>query len=108
VGAHWLPAWSPPCPTDFPCQPTATHPAPVVLVHGTFEGAADNWATASPKFKAAGYFVFALEYGNRGTGDIAASAGQLQRFVDAVLAATGAHKVSMVGPSQGGRVARWV
>ncbi|HEX6621072.1 MAG TPA: triacylglycerol lipase, partial [Solirubrobacteraceae bacterium] len=89
-----LPAVSPPGANDFTCKPSAAHPAPVVLVHGTFEGAADNWATASPKFKAAGYCVFALEYGNRGTGDIAASAGQLARFVDAVLGATGAHQVS--------------
>ena len=87
-----LPAVSPPGANDFTCKPTASHPAPVVLVHGTFEGAADNWATASPKFKAAGYCVFALEYGNRGTGDIAASAGQLARFVDAVLGATGARQ----------------
>jgi triacylglycerol esterase/lipase EstA (alpha/beta hydrolase family) len=102
-----LPAVSPPGANDFTCEPTAAHPAPLVLVHGTFEGAADNWATASPKFKAAGYCVFALEYGNRGTGDIAASAGQLERFVDAVLAATGARKVSMVGHSQGGMMPRY-
>ena len=102
-----LPAVSPPGANDFTCKPTTAHPAPVVLVHGTFEGAADNWATASPKFKAAGYCVFALEYGNRGTGDIAASAGQLQRFVDAVLGATGARKVSMVGHSQGGMMPRY-
>ena len=43
-----LPAVSPPGANDFTCQPTAAHPVPVVLVHGTFEGAADNWATASP------------------------------------------------------------
>jgi triacylglycerol lipase len=102
-----LPAVSPPGANDFTCRPTAAHPAPVVLVHGTFEGAADNWATASPKFKAAGYCVFALEYGNRATGDIAASAGQLERFVDAVLAATGARRVSMVGHSQGGMMPRY-
>jgi triacylglycerol lipase len=53
-----------------------------VLVHGTFEGATDSWLTVSPQIKAAGYCVFALEYGNRGTGDITASAGELQRFVD--------------------------
>jgi triacylglycerol esterase/lipase EstA (alpha/beta hydrolase family) len=102
-----LPATSPPGANDFTCKPAAAHPSPVVLVHGTFEGATDNWATVSPQIKAAGYCVFALEYGNRGTGDIAASAGQLQRFVDAVLAATGAKKVSLVGHSQGGMMPRW-
>src|SRR3954454_11949867 len=102
-----LPAVSPPGANDFTCKPTAAHPAPVVLVHGTFEGAADNWATASPKFKAAGYCVFALDYGNRATGDISTSAGQLARFVDAVLAATNATKVSLVGHSQGGMMPRW-
>src|SRR5512132_2153129 len=102
-----LPTTSPPGANDFTCKPTAAHPSPVVLVHGTFEGATDNWSTASPKFKAAGYCVFALEYGDRGTGDIAASAGQLERFVDAVLAATGARKVSMVGHSQGGMMPRY-
>src|SRR3954452_15783804 len=102
-----LPAVSPPGANDFTCKPTAAHPAPVVLVHGTFEGATDNWSTVSPQINAAGYCVFALDYGNRGTGDIAASAGQLQRFVDAVLAATGAKKVSLVGHSQGGMMPRW-
>jgi len=102
-----LPATSPPGANDFSCRPTAAHPAPVVLVHGTFEGAFDNWATFSPKLKAAGYCVFALDYGDRGTGDIAVSAGQLKRFVDAVRAATGAKKVSLVGHSQGGMMPRY-
>ena len=102
-----LPAISPPGANDFTCQPSAEHPEPVVLVHGTFEGAADNWATVSPQLKAAGYCVFALDYGDRATGDIATSAGQLSRFVDAVLAATGAHKVSLVGHSQGGMMPRY-
>src|SRR3954466_12349350 len=82
-----LPSVSPPGANDFTCRPSAEHPEPVVLVHGTFEGAADNWATVSPELKAAGYCVFALDYGDRATGDIATSAGQLSRFVDAVLAA---------------------
>jgi triacylglycerol lipase len=102
-----LPSTSPRGSNDFTCRPSAAHPAPVVLVHGTFEGATDNWSTVSPQIKAGGYCVFALEYGNRGTGDIAASAGQLARFVDAVLAATGARKVSLVGHSQGGMMPRW-
>jgi triacylglycerol esterase/lipase EstA (alpha/beta hydrolase family) len=102
-----LPAVSPPGANDFSCRPTAAHPEPVVLVHGTFEGAGDNWATFSPKLKSAGYCVFALDYGDRGTGDIAASAGQLKRFVDAVLAATATRKVSLVGHSQGGMMPRY-
>jgi triacylglycerol esterase/lipase EstA (alpha/beta hydrolase family) len=105
--ADLLPATSPPGANDFTCRPPAAHPAPVVLVHGTFEGATDNWSTVSPQLKAAGYCVFALEYGDRGTGDIAASAQQLARFVDAVLGATGARRVSLVGHSQGGMMPRW-
>jgi triacylglycerol esterase/lipase EstA (alpha/beta hydrolase family) len=101
-----LPAPPPPGANDWSCRPTAAHPSPVVLVHGTFEGAYDNWFDVSPQIKAAGYCLFALEYGDRGTGDIAASAGQLARFVDAVLAATRARKVSMVGHSQGGMMPR--
>ena len=102
-----LPAVSPPGANDFSCHPSAEHPAPVVLVHGTFEGALDNWSTVSPQLKNAGYCVFALDYGDRGTGDIAVSAGELARFVDAVLAATGAHRVSLVGHSQGGMMPRY-
>jgi triacylglycerol esterase/lipase EstA (alpha/beta hydrolase family) len=101
-----LPSVSPPGANDFTCRPSAAHPAPVVLVHGTFESAADNWSTVSPQLKSAGYCVFALEYGNRATGDISESAGQLKRFVDAVLGATGAHRVSLVGHSQGGMMPR--
>ena len=101
-----LPTVSPPGANDFTCRPSSAHPAPVVLVHGTFEGAADNWSTVSPQLKSAGYCVFALEYGDRGTGDIAESAAQLKRFVDAVLGATGARKVSLVGHSQGGMMPR--
>jgi triacylglycerol lipase len=102
-----LPSVSPPGANDFTCVPSAAHPAPVVLVHGTFEGALDNWATVSPQLKSAGYCVFALEYGDRATGDIATSASQLDRFVDAVRAATSARKVSLVGHSQGGMMPRY-
>jgi triacylglycerol esterase/lipase EstA (alpha/beta hydrolase family) len=105
--ADLLPAASPAGANDFTCRPSAAHPAPVVLVHGTFESAADNWALVSPQIKAAGYCVFALDYGDRGTGDITTSAGQLARFVDVVLGATGARRVSLVGHSQGGMMPRW-
>jgi len=48
----------------------------------------DNWQAASPVLANHGYCVFAFKYGGacpaadfQGTGDIAASAGQLASFV---------------------------
>jgi triacylglycerol esterase/lipase EstA (alpha/beta hydrolase family) len=97
---------SPPGANDPSCKPTAAHPDPVVLVHGTFENQA-MWALLSPQIKAAGYCVFALDYGNSATGDIPTSASQLGSFVDQVLAETGASKVDLVGHSQGGMMPRY-
>ncbi len=108
------PTTPPPGANDFSCRPTAAHPYPVILVHGTFGNMDDNWQTASPLLAAHGYCVFALNYGGatptsivQGTGDIAASAGQLASFVNTVLAATGAAKVDLVGHSQGGMMPRY-
>lgn len=107
---------SPPGANDFSCKPTAAHPRPVVLVHGTVENAYDNWAELSPQLKADGYCVFALNFGDKsplpgnpfkGTEDIAASAGQLSTYVNTVLAATGATTVDLVGHSQGGMMPRY-
>jgi triacylglycerol lipase len=92
---------------DFTCKPTAAHPSPVVLVHGTFADSAVSWNLIGPSLEQQGYCVFALDYGNNATGEIAASAAQLRDFVDRVLAATGAAKVSIVGHSQGGMMPRY-
>jgi triacylglycerol esterase/lipase EstA (alpha/beta hydrolase family) len=97
---------SPPGSNDVSCKPTAAHPYPVVLVHGTFENQA-MWALDSPQIKAAGYCVFSLDYGNNATGDIPTSAGVLGDFIDQVLAETGAKKVDIVGHSQGGMMPRY-
>ncbi len=92
---------------DWSCKPTAAHPSPVVLVHGTFGDSKSLLDRLSWSIHTAGYCVFALDYGNRATGPIERSAEQLQAFVSQVLAATGAAKVSMVGHSQGGMMPRY-
>jgi triacylglycerol esterase/lipase EstA (alpha/beta hydrolase family) len=104
----------PPGANNFSCQPSAAHPYPVVLVHGTLANMNDNWQAASPILANHGYCVFAFNYGGdspssvlQGTGDIAASAQQLAVFVNQVLAATGAAKVDLVGHSQGGMMPRY-
>ena len=92
---------------DWSCQPTAARPTPVVIVHGTFGDRKSLLDDLSAAMVDDGFCVFSLDYGNRGTQDIAASAQQLKEFVDRVLAATGAAKVSMVGHSQGGMMPRY-
>jgi triacylglycerol esterase/lipase EstA (alpha/beta hydrolase family) len=108
------PATPPPGANNFSCRPSATHPYPVILVHGTLANMNDNWQAASPILVNHGYCVFAFNYGGssptasiQGTGDIAASAQQLAAFVSQVLAATGAAKVDLVGHSQGGMMPRY-
>ena len=92
---------------DWTCKPTAERPEPVVIVHGTFGDKKSLLDDLSSAMVADGFCVFALDYGNRATGDIPTSARQLKRFVARVLAATGASKVSMVGHSQGGMMPRY-
>jgi triacylglycerol esterase/lipase EstA (alpha/beta hydrolase family) len=114
LAAFSTPTASPPGANNWSCKPTATHPYPVVLVHGTLENMDDNWQAASPILANHGYCVFAFNYGGaspaddfQGTGDIATSAGQLASFVNEVLAASGASKVDIVGHSQGGMMPRY-
>ncbi|MEU8506473.1 alpha/beta fold hydrolase [Streptomyces brevispora] len=94
---------------DYSCKPSAAHPRPVVLVHGTFGNSVDNWLVLAPYLVNRGYCVYSLDYGQlpgvplfNGLGPIDKSAGQLAVFVDKVLASTGASRADIVGHSQGG------
>jgi triacylglycerol lipase len=102
----------PPGANIWTCHPSAEHPEPVVLVHGTGGNKNDNWPTYAPLLADNGYCVYAFTYGVLpGTGvplnqiggitTIESSAQQMADFVDRVLAATGASKVDLVGHSQG-------
>jgi pimeloyl-ACP methyl ester carboxylesterase len=93
---------------DPACKPAAAHPYPVILVHGTFADMTVSWNTIAPALESRGFCVWALDYGHRGTDDIDRSADQLVAFIDRVRAKTGAAKVSLVGHSQGGMLARYV
>ncbi|MFI1796432.1 alpha/beta fold hydrolase [Streptomyces sp. NPDC020379] len=94
---------------DWSCKPSAEHPRPVVLVHGTTENSWDNWFVLAPYLVKRGYCVYSLDYGQlpgvpffNGLGPIEKSAEQLSAFVDKVQQSAGARKVDLVGHSQGG------
>lgn len=100
----------PPGANDWKCKPSAKHPRPVVLVHGTTANMGLNWGSLSPLLKNNGYCVFALNYGATSLsmgfiyalGSVTSSAAELSTFVDKVRTATGSSKVDIVGHSQGG------
>ncbi|MEV4334624.1 alpha/beta fold hydrolase [Streptomyces sp. NPDC049597] len=99
---------------DDTCKPSAAHPRPVVLVHGTLGNSVDNWLALAPYLVKRGYCVFSLDYGQlpgvpffHGLGPIDKSAEQLDAYVDRVLAATGATEADIVGHSQGGMMPRY-
>ncbi|MFV2173588.1 esterase/lipase family protein [Actinomadura sp. LOL_016] len=92
------------------CEPSAEHPRPVVIVHGTTSNFGSAGAMLAPALANAGHCVYGFNYGGTsatfgrvyGLGDIAESARTMSAFVDRVLDATGAAEVDVVGGSQGG------
>lgn len=103
---------------DWSCKPTAAHPNPVVLLHGTAGGAQTNWGAYVPLLANEGYCAYALTYGSLdvpwplsamgGMKPVPESAAQVSAFVDRVLAATGAAQVDFVSHSQGSIVGQYV
>ncbi|MFF4407870.1 esterase/lipase family protein [Streptomyces sp. NPDC001404] len=94
---------------NWSCKPSAAHPDPVVLLHGTWANQLDTWFVLAPELAAQGYCVYSLDYGKlpympglNGQGPIVKSAGEVSAFVDKVLTSTGTKKVDIVGHSQGG------
>jgi triacylglycerol esterase/lipase EstA (alpha/beta hydrolase family) len=102
-----VPGVSPAGANDWHCRPSARHPVPVVLVHGTFQDMTLSWSYISPRLAQDGYCVFALDFGRRGTAPIERSALQVSRFIERVLKTTHTARVSIVGHSQGGLLARY-
>lgn len=97
------------------CRPTASHPRPVVLVHGTTENQKTNWSALAPLLKNAGYCVYTFNYGAGnytlgqfyGLERIPGGAAELKSFVDKVRFWSGSSKVDLVGHSQGGLLSRY-
>lgn len=90
---------------DWRARPTTERPYPVVLVHGTTTTKGD-WMELGRQLRAAGWAVFAPDFGNRATAPLEESADQLAAYFDVVLKATGAKKLILVGHSQGGILCR--
>lgn len=113
-----VPTALPPGTNDWNCKPSAAHPRPVVLVHGTWSNRYGSFAMLAPHLKRAGYCVFALNFGDENesvlgklpglfaTAAIKPAGGEIKTFVDRVLASTGKSQVDMFGWSQGGIAAR--
>lgn len=111
----WGGATSPAGANDWRCRPSAAHPRPVVLLHGTIENQRNIFSALSPLLKNDGYCVFTLNFGSGiitfgqfyGLDPVASSANEVSRFIDSVRSRTGSAKVDLVGHSQGGVLARY-
>ncbi|MGW6426626.1 esterase/lipase family protein [Nocardia sp. NPDC055053] len=111
------PGGSLPGSNDPGCVPSAEHPNPVVLLHGTGGGAQTNWGVYAPLLANEGYCVYSLTYGAYALPwpisaigamrPIEQSAAEVSAFVDRVLARTGAARVDFVAHSQGNIVGNY-
>jgi triacylglycerol esterase/lipase EstA (alpha/beta hydrolase family) len=109
------PGGTPPGMNNWSCHPSAAHPYPVILLHGTLFNENLSWQALSPELVNAGYCVYGFDYGGAaqasfgvyGESDIPTAARQLALFVDYVRIATRTSQVDIVGHSQGGMMPRY-
>ncbi|GAA1987245.1 esterase/lipase family protein [Amycolatopsis minnesotensis] len=94
---------------DFSCRPSAAHPEPVVLLHGTFATYYEDINFLQADLAARGYCTFSLTYGAYpgfplvgGLKPVAQSSLEIKDYIERVRAKTGAAKVDIVGHSEGG------
>ncbi|MCP2176507.1 Lipase (class 2) [Williamsia maris] len=105
---------APPRTNDFRCRPSAAHPRPILLLHGTDSSAYSDFGEIAPMLARRGFCVFAINYGGRpsttsfGTEDVRRSGRQVAAFIPRVLAATGASALDIIGYSQGATIGRYV
>ena len=92
---------------DSACR-SASHPVPVVLLHGLGANKNADIDQVQSQLASAGYCTFSVTYGTDprapffgGVIHIAESAPQIAAFVRQVLASTGAEQVDLVGHSEG-------
>lgn len=96
--------------TAAPVEAQAPPKDPVVIVGGFLTGqpiAGVFYSGLADRLRADGYQAFIFGPVDFGLADIRDSAASLDRFVDGVLASTGAQKVDLIGHSQGGLTSRY-
>ena len=95
---------------NWSCRPSASHPQPLLLLHGLGGNGPGNYATLGPYLASLGYCAYSPTYGEEfppfpvgGLVSIEQSSSQeITGVLDHILAATGAAKVDIVGHSEGG------
>lgn len=100
------PGSAPPGANDPTCRSERN---PVVLLHGFVSNSTLTWQALSPLLRDHGYCVFTFDYGRAdfsgtlgGITPVEPRATEFARFVDEVLADSGADEIDLIGHSEGG------
>ncbi|KAM3554167.1 hypothetical protein MY1884_006288 [Beauveria asiatica] len=100
---------------DFSCQPSASHPNPVVLLHGLGATWYEDLYPLELWLQSKGFCTFSQTYGAYdgfpfvgGVRPIDESSHQIAALMDEVRARTNASKIDLVGHSEGGFQALYV